>query len=59
MPNGTVDAELLKSVHRAFCSHKDAKSESHNCKGVVTLSEQDLVLRCKLCGDVKAKLKEQ
>lgn len=56
MPLGHPDSELLKSLHRAFCSHRDRKNADHKCTGVVTLSEDNLLLRCPQCGDAKFKL---
>ena len=59
MPRTHKQNDVLKKIHHMFCDHIDRDKSDHTCRGVIVISSQCMILRCKLCGDSKSLLTEE
>ena len=50
------EAKIYKMFLRSHCDASDKEDDNHQCQGVLSISRNAIVLRCKRCGDAKGSL---
>jgi predicted RNA-binding Zn-ribbon protein involved in translation (DUF1610 family) len=48
------ESDLYRKLHHLNCSHSEKKSDFHDCRGRITITQNGITLNCPLCGDSRS-----